>query len=116
MGAGQGAGLPASRVGCPREAAGASASTSWAWDGAAGADGHLPRVRPGGQPRSAPPSGRECNMAGTQPRTPGARRRPARPGPGRPNGQALPQHAPTRHHTLNSGQETSRRGLGTKHS
>lgn len=63
MGAGQGAGLPASGVGCPREAAGASASASWAWDGATGADGHLPRVRPGGQPRSASPSGRECNMA-----------------------------------------------------
>lgn len=99
MGAGQGPGLPASGVGCPREAAGASAS--WARDGAAGADGHSPRVQPGGQSRSASP---------LRPRVQHGRGHS--PGPQGPGGtrtaRPCPQHAPTRHHTPNSRQETPR--------
>ena len=81
---------------------------SASWDGAAGADGHLPRVQLCGQCRSASPStpAESATQPGTQPRTPGARRRLlVLILAGRKAGRC-PQHAPTRHRALNSGQET----------
>ena len=105
MGAGQGPGLPASRWGAQERLQVASAS----WDGAAGANGHLPRVQLCGQHRSAsPPTPAEsATRPGTQPRTPGARRRLLALVLAGQKAGPCPQHAPTRHRAPNSGQETA---------